>query len=267
MEFESEMLKFTKQSLDFQSNMLENIDNLDKKTISAMIFMKEQELSILKKKLNQIEHYNRNELNKINEERKRTAQEIKNQTRENQIKSEMEMIGSIPECEMEDSNILPNIISARIKTVLPNGEIEYDDDIFENKVTHISQTDLSIDDVKFGDILDFTGYRHYSWLYVGKNGSLETCNYDTGYSDVIEAGSTVPANITRYLKDPWKKYSSIECIQSYELTYDSKIVKSYKNVPKDCLYNYLNDPYESGEWELCATNKYGEEQIIKRVNN
>ena len=177
------------------------------------------------------------------------------------------MIGSIPECEIEDSNILPNIIPARIKNVLPNGEIEYDDDIFENKVTHISQTDLSIDDVKFGDILDFTGYRHYSWLYVGKNGSLETCNYDTGYSDVIEAGSTVPANITRYLKDPWKKYSSIECIQSYELTYDSKIVKSYKNVPKDCLYNYLNDPYESGEWELCATNKYGEEQIIKRVNN
>ena len=134
MEFESEMLKFTEQSLDFQSNMSKNIYNLDKKTISAMIFMKEQELSILKKRLNQIEAYNRNEINKINEERMRKAQEIENQTRENQIKSEMEMIGSIPECEIEDSNILPNIIPARIKTVLPNGEIEYDDDIFRIKL-------------------------------------------------------------------------------------------------------------------------------------
>ena len=222
MEFESEMLKFTKQSLDFQSNMLENIDNLDKKTISAMIFMKEEELNVLKKRLKKIEVDNaKRNLEKYENERKIQQLKDKNE-REAKIKLEMEMIGSIPECEMEDSNILPNIISARIKTVLPNGEIEYDDDIFENKVTHISQTDLSIDDVKFGDILEFTGYRHYSLLYVGKNGSLETCNYDTGYSDVIEAGSTVPANITRYLKDPWKKYSSIECIQSYEITYDSK---------------------------------------------
>lgn len=248
--------------MEFQSEI---IDDLDEKTLSNMINMKEEELNVLKKRLKKIAADNaKRNLEKYEKERK--IKELKDRNeREGKIKLEMEMIGSIPECEMEDSNILPNIIPARIKTVLPNGEIEYDDDIFQNKVTHISQTDLSIDDVKFGDILDFTGYRHYSWLYLGKNGSLETCNYDTGYSDVIEAGSTVPANITRYLKDPWKKYSSIECIQSYELTYDSKIVKSYKNVPKDCFYNYLNDPYESSEWELCATNKYGEEQIINKM--
>ena len=248
--------------MEFQSEI---IDDLDEKTLTNMINMKEKELNVLKKRLKKIAADNaKRNLEKYENDRK--IKELKDRNeREGKIKLEMEMIGSIPECEMEDSNILPNIIPARVKTVLPNGEIEYDDDIFQNTVTHISQTDLSIDDVKFGDILDFTGYRHYSWLYVGKNGSLETCNYDTGYSDNIEAGSTVPANITRYLKDPWEKYFRIECIQSYEITYDSKIVQSYKNVPKDCLYNYLYDPYESSEWELCATNKYGEEQIIKRV--
>lgn len=250
--------------MEFQSDI---IDDLDEKTLRNMINIKEEELNLLKKRLKKIAADNaKRNLEKYERDRKIKELNDRNE-REGKIKLEMEMIGSIPECEMEDSNILPNIIPACIKTVLPNGEISYDDDIFQNKVTHISQTDLSIGDVKFGDILDFTGYRHYSWLYVGKNGSLETCNYDTGYSDNIEAGSTVPANITRYLKDPWEKYSSIECIQSYEITYDSKIVQSYKNVPKDCLYNYLNDPYESTGWELYAANKYGEEQIIKRVNN
>ena len=93
-------------------------------------------------------------------------------------------------------------------------------------------------------------------MFVSKDGKLlpPSGNYDCHpFADNIEYGVVVPIEISRYLEDPWKKYSSIECVQAYELPYNSKIVQSYKNVPKNCLYTYLVNECEMGT--LCLQTR------------
>ena len=165
-----------------------------------------------------------------------------------QIDNEKRMLNFI--FSMEQSTPA-QVLSAKVIIRDENFKIiGYDND--NSEITHISEVECE-SEPKFGDILDFTGYRHYSWMFVGKDGKLlpPSGNYDCHqYADNIENGVVVPAEISRYLEDPWKKYSSIECVQAYELPYNSKIVQSYKNVPKDCLYTYLVNEYE--KWVLYA---------------
>ena len=165
--------------------------------------------------------------------------------------------------KMENSDIPSQVIRAWSIAKDDFGHNLHPSDEEFEKITNISHV-ICETEPKFGDILDFTEYRHYSWMFVGKNGKLfdVSGNYDWHcYSDNIECGAVVPVEITKYLEDPWKKYSSIKCVQAYELLYNSKIVQSYKDVPKNCLYTYLVNEYEM--WELYAY-KQGEEILVER---
>ena len=237
------------------------IQTLDESSIHTFIALKKQELSILNDRLKVI---NDAKVAKANEKwLKHREIEIAKQQAAMLTEIEKAKLINIPQEDIEDSTTPSQVLRAWSIAKDDWGEsIDYDDERFD-KITHISHVECE-SEPKFGDILDFTGYRHYSWMFVGKNGELlgPSGNYDCHcYSDNIECGVVVPADICKYLKDPWKKYSSIPCIQAYELLYNSKIVQSYKNVPKNCLYTYLVNEYE--QWELYAY-KPGEEILLEK---
>lgn len=234
------------------------VQTLDESSIHTFIALKNQELSMLNDRLKVIQDA---KLAKANAEylKKREIEIAKEQAAMlAQIDNEKRMLNFI--FSMEQSTPA-QVLSAKVIIRDDNFKIiDYDND--NSEITHISEVECE-SEPKFGDILDFTGYRHYSWMFVGKDGKLlpPSGNYDCHpYADNIEYGVVVPIEISRYLEDPWKKYSSIECIQAYELPYNSKIVQSYKNVPKDCLYTYLVN--DCDEWELYAY-KPGEEILVE----
>ena len=249
-----------------QSSRLENchlsfddVQTLDESSIHTFIALKKQELSMLNDRLKVIQDA---KVAKANAEylKKREIEIAKQQAAMlAQIDNEKRMLNFI--FSMEQSTPA-QVLSAKVIIRDENFKIiGYDDD--NSEITHISEVECE-SEPKFGDILDFTGYRHYSWVFVGKDGKLlpPSGNYDCHqYADNIECGVVVPAEISRYLEDPWKKYSSIKCVQAYELPYNSKIVQTYKNVPKDCLYTYLVNEYE--QWVLYAY-KPGEEILVEQ---
>ena len=233
------------------------VQTLDESSIHTFIALKNQELSMLNDRLKVI---NDAKVAKANAEylKKREIEIAKEQAAMlAQIDNEKRMLNFT----MEQSTPA-RVLSADLLNVPEEVFIEWSS-IVSSEGLHISEVECE-SEPKFGDIIDFTGYRHYSWMFVGKDGKLlpASGNYDCHpFADNIEYGVVVPIEISRYLEDPWKKYSSIECIQAYELPYNSKIVQSYKNVPKDCLYTYLFD-YDSGEWQLYAY-KPGEEILVE----
>ena len=233
------------------------VQTLDESSIHTFIALKNQELSMLNDRLKVI---NDAKAAKANAEylKQREIEIAKEQAAMlAQIDNEKRMLNFT----MEQSTPA-RVLSAKVIIRDDEGEI-VDWNLVSSEITHISEVECE-SEPKFGDILDFTGYRHYSWMFVGKDGKLlpASGNYDCHpFADNIEYGVVVPIEISRYLEDPWKKYSSIECIQAYELPYNSKIVQSYKNVPKDCLYTYLFD-YDSDEWQLYAY-KPGEEILVE----
>ena len=249
-----------------QSSRLENchlsfddVQTLDESSIHTFIALKKQELSMLNDRLKVIQDA---KVAKANAEylKKREIEIAKQQAAMlAQIDNEKRMLNFI--FSMEQSTPA-QVLSAKVIIRDENFKIiGYDND--NSEITHISEVECE-SEPKFGDILDFTGYRHYSWVFVGKDGKLlpPSGNYDCHqYADNIECGVVVPAEISRYLEDPWKKYSSIKCVQAYELPYNSKIVQTYKNVPKDCLYTYLVNEYE--QWVLYAY-KPGEEILVEQ---
>ena len=249
-----------------QSSRLENchlsfddVQTLDESSIHTFIALKKQELSMLNDRLKVIQDA---KVAKANAEylKKREIEIAKQQAAMlAQIDNEKRMLNFI--FSMEQSTPA-QVLSAKVIIRDENFKIiGYDDD--NSEITHISEVECE-SEPKFGDILDFTGYRHYSWVFVGKDGKLlpPSGNYDCHqYADNIECGVVVPIEISRYLEDPWKKYSSIKCVQAYELPYNSKIVQTYKNVPKDCLYTYLVNEYE--QWVLYAY-KPGEEILVEQ---
>lgn len=237
------------------------IQTLDESSIQTFIALKKQELSILNDRLKVI---NDAKVAKANEKwLKQREIEIAKQQAAMLVEIEKEKLINIPQEDIEDSTTPSRVLIAWSIAKDEWGEsIDYDDERFD-KITHISQVKCEIEP-KFGDILDFTGYRHYSWMFVGKDGKLLSAsgNYDSHpYADAIESGVVVPVEISRYLEDPWNKYSSNVCVRAYELIYNSKIVQSYKNVPKNCLYTYLVNEYE--QWELYAY-KSGEEILLEK---
>ena len=249
-----------------QSSRLENchlsfddVQTLDESSIHTFIALKKQELSMLNDRLKVIQDA---KVAKANAEylKKREIEIAKQQAAMlAQIDNEKRMLNFI--FSMEQSTPA-QVLSAKVIIRDENFKIiGYDND--NSEITHISEVECE-SEPKFGDILDFTGYRHYSWMFVGKDGKLlpPSGNYDCHqYADNIECGVVVPIEISRYLEDPWKKYSSIKCVQAYELPYNSKIVQTYKNVPKDCLYTYLVNEYE--QWVLYAY-KPGEEILVEQ---
>jgi hypothetical protein len=158
----------------------------------------------------------------------------------------------------EDSNSKPQLLRATVK-VDPDG---HEDDKDSRNVTHINQ--LNIEGTpKFGDMLDFTGYRCYSWVFVGKNGKIERANSSIGHMGDCERGVTVPLNICKYLKEPVKKYSNLSeltgnfhYITGYELNYEDKLVQDYVKhgyeVPLNCRYVYMCDASSIEDWTLYA---------------
>ena len=109
----------------------------------------------------------------------------------------------------------------------------------------------------FGDIVDTSGYRHYSYEFVGKEGVLKNSSRDENPDYVIETGVTVPLEITRYLTDSLAKYKlGKNCVILYELPFWDKTVQKY-DVPENHLYEYRFDFDESdwigdpnGKWNL-----------------
>lgn len=116
--------------------------------------------------------------------------------------------------------------------------------------------------VKFGDIIDKMGNRHYGYSFVGKNGVLQNTNRDHAVDS--ESGVTVPFEICKYLIDSVSKYKNLGnnegCIVAYELPYYDVTVKKY-NVKKNQLYEYVcwNEEYE----EFDFNNWYLEEISIE----
>ena len=90
---------------------------------------------------------------------------------------------------------------------------EYTDACNAKNVSDVIEGSL----LKEGDIVDATGYRHYSWKFVDKNGNF-VLSERTDVLDHDEVGVTVPRSICSRLFDPVKKYSHLEPIVAYEIS-------------------------------------------------
>lgn len=206
----------------------------------------------------------------INNELKETCESINRlNDKKSNLKKQLESFQDLISMhQKEDSNSKPQLLRAKVK-VDPDGD---EDDEDSRNVTHINQ--LNIDGTpKFGDILDFTGYRCYSWVFVGKNGKIERANSSIGHVGDCERGVTVPLNICKYLKEPVKKYSNLSeltgnfhYITGYELNYEDKLVQDYvqhgSDVPLNCLYVYMCDASSIEDWTLYAyDDKHNEIKI------
>lgn len=241
----------------FDEPLLQKMISLKQEEIK----IKQRELEVLNDKLQIIEDIKLEEMRKKNQKMYADQLENRKQNITDQIEYENTILNTIREEDMEDSNTPAKVLRAWIKN--EDDDEDFDEDDTSN-IIHINQLNIE-SEPKFGDMLDFTGYRHYSIKFVGKDGSVISNNYCTGLDDNIECGLQVPADICRYLKDPWKKYQSNidECIGAFELPVNSKIVKGYKNVPENCLYTYLRN-WDMGDWELTATDKNSQEVVLKK---
>ena len=224
-----------------------------------LIFRKEEELKDLKLKLKNVTN------KRIEKDNAIYYESIKNQkicTFENYInimKKWSEDENAID--KMEDSDRKAKIIEVNFN---PDRDIECHNEYGEfGNIKNIS--DFEEDELcgipKFGDIIDFTGYRHYSMKFVGKGGELISNRFSYGYGDDIESSLQVPWEICMYLNNPLKKYKSFEFIASYELCYNNLLVQSYKEVTLDKCYIYLHD-YDYDEWQMLSYDVNGNETVL-----
>ena len=159
--------------------------------------------------------------------------------------------------KMEDSDR-----KAKIIELSPGVDVDDDDEWMERikNVSEFKEGECS-SIPKFGDIIDFTGYRHYGMKFVGKGGELISNRFSYGYGDDIESSLQVPWEICMYLNNPLKKYKSFEFIASYELCYNNLLVQTYKEVTLDKCYIYLHD-YDYDEWQMLSYDVNGNETVL-----
>tara|TARA_A100001011_G_C14179781_1_gene786316 strand:+ start:424 stop:1143 length:720 start_codon:yes stop_codon:yes gene_type:complete len=165
-------------------------------------------------------------------------------------------------CEMSEyeNNGIAKIIEVKEDHLLE--EYKNSDDFdYETELTNVNMFQQSIcNTINFGDIIDPTGYRHYSYTFVAKDGSL--VNTNRHHHNVIdqEFGVTVPFDICKHLSDAVSKYKHYivkgnEVIVSFELPYHDVTVQKYK-VPENHLYEYVFD-YDTDIWDLWVIDKDG----------
>ena len=141
----------------------------------------------------------------------------------------------------------------------------YIDNVLED-VTNTSQL-VNPDDpedrleCKFGDILDTTGYRHYGYRFVGKDGVI--INTKRTHDMVLdqEFGVTLPYEICKYLTDSVNTYKNVDgsrCIVVYELPFYDATVQKYKVQPGN-LYEYRRDEDYGHDWDLYVIYSDGSE--------
>lgn len=251
--------------MDFLEQQQMNNEPMNQSSLQKLISLKKDNIVREQKQLADLEKKLKELRTKESEKIQAIIFDNKKEKMRKLIQDEMEMLGKIPEEEMENSEIPAKLFQVK--------RADYDENDDNNQYNADDSTGIThIDEIvtlcggkpRFGDMLDFTQYRHYSIMFVGKNGSIVSNKYATCISDDIEYGLQVSADICRYLKDPLKKYKDHPYVAAFELPYDNKIVQNYKNVPKNCLYTYLNDFYETGEWELYVTNKDCEEVLLEK---
>lgn len=210
------------------AKMIESLSN-DIKKVNQKISKKETELISLKSELTQYQK------RKFDLERKEYERQ-KELKRKEEIEKEKENLKK--SVELKNDNIELKIVDVH-DTI--DEYIEIDD---------ITSLDDLVDGDKianFGDIIDPTGHRHYSWTFVGEDNKL----INSTRSEAIdqEFGVTVPYDICKYFPDSVSKYKNIkDCIVAYELPYLDATVQKYK-VKKNHLYEYVHD-FDSDEWYL-----------------
>lgn len=210
--------------------MIESLSN-DIKKVNQKISKKETELISLKSELTQYQK------RKFDLERKEYERQ-KELKRKEEIEKEKENLKK--SVELKNDNI-------ELKIVDVHGFDTIDEYI---EIVDITSLDDLVDGDKianFGDIINLTGFRHYSWTFVGEDNKL----INSTRSEAIdqEFGVTVPYDICKYFPDSVSKYKNInECIVAYELPYLDATVQKYK-VKKNHLYEYVHD-FDSDEWYL-----------------
>ena len=151
--------------------------------------------------------------------------------------------------EMEDNTPVSLHEYSCLKTYLkPEYDENVDDICYELENCSIFKENY----VKFGDIVDRMGNRHYGYSFVGKNGILQNTIRDHAFDS--ECGVTVPFEICKYLTDSVSKYKNLKynesCIVAYELPYYDVTVQKY-DVKKNCMYEYVcwNDQHEEFDFD------------------
>ena len=224
-----------------------------------LIFRKEEELKDLKLKLKNLQN------KRIEKDNVKRYEDIKKRN----ICIFEKYINAVKEwCKdenaiykMEDSDTKANIIE-----VSPDDDDEDIDEWMERiqNVSEFKEGECS-SIPKFGDIIDFTGYRHYGMKFVGKEGKLIKTSLKYGYGDDIEAGLQVPWEICMYLNNPLEKYKYLDFVVSFELCYNNLIVQAYKAVTLDKCYIYLHD-FDYDEWQLISYDVNGNETVLSKDN-
>jgi hypothetical protein len=198
--------------------------------------------------------------------KKRVIQEAQRKVIETQqIKKKMDKVAREFELQKTcmssyDNNGLATVIEVKEDDLLEKYK-NTDDFGYESDVKNVNMFEKIIcDTINFGDIIDPTGYRHYSYTFVSKDGSL--VNTNRSHYNVIdqEFGVTVPFDICKHLDDAVSKYKKFtvrgnEIIVSFELPYHDVTVQKYK-VPENQLYEYVLD-FDLGVWNLWVIYKDG----------
>ena len=216
-------------------NFLANIDlndaynkaNINVEKISKIISSKKEEIK-------ELETFRDHLLKERNEVSKKLNKIKKNKDIQDEKEKEKKNLISPLSEEMELSSIPAKIhdyedLNSYLKDEYKDKEIDYD----------LNCSWFEDGSVKFGDIIDTVGNRHYGYMFAGKNGVVEHTKRLLSIDS--EEGVTVPFNICKYLTDSVSKYSNFEfdesCIVAYELPYHDKTVQKY-NVEEDHLYEF-----------------------------
>jgi len=235
--------------------------SFDNETVlKQLILRKEEELKDLKMKLKNIVNKRISEDNKKKYEFELSMQR----------KYFENYINTINECSKDENSTLYKMEEsdrqANIIQVSPDDDDEDIDEWMERiqNVSEFKEGECS-SIPKFGDIIDFTGYRHYGMKFVGKEGKLIKTSLKYGYGDDIEAGLQVPWEICMYLKNPLEKYKYFDFVASFELCYNNLIVQGYKAATLDKCYIYLHD-FDCDEWQLLSYDVNGNETVLSKDN-
>ena len=164
------------------------------------------------------------------------------------------------DCFVDDEPPLDiHIIGAEDSDLFPSS-----DDV--NCVNDVKERDI----LKEGDIVDSTGYRHYSWRFVDKNGNFVLSERDNVLDQ--EFGVTVPRIICSRLFDPIKKYSHLEPIFEYEISLHNAIWGYYKFPENGDNYIYTLRYYDEEGYYLhdpilWATKRDGSEFQLEKFKD
>ena len=148
--------------------------------------------------------------------------------------------------------------------------IEEDADSFEDTqcVSDVKEGSF----LKEGDIVDATGYRHYTCRFVDKNGKFVLSERP----DVLdgEFGVTVPRSICSRVFDPVKKYKHLAPIVAYEISLHNAIWGHYKFPENGDDYVYTLKMYDDDDYyydyknaTLWATKRDGSEFQLEKFKH